>query len=115
VKNFKDIDLVDQIIALDERLRQTKSQSEAIAAEANSMAKQIGDLMRLGKKEEAELIKSSSASYKEQLKEFSEDLERIEIELHDKLVQLPNLPAPLVPAGITPEDNEVVLEYGEIP
>lgn len=115
VKNFKDIDLVDQIIALDERLRQTKSQSEAKAAEANSLAKQIGDLMRQGKKEEAEAIKSSSASYKEQIKEFSEDLERIEIELHDKLVQLPNLPSTLVPAGITPEDNEVVLEYGEIP
>jgi len=115
VKNFKDIDLVDQIIALDERLRHTKSESEAKAAEANSLAKQIGDLMRQGKKEEAEAIKSSSASYKEQIKEFSEDLERIEIELHDKLVQLPNLPSTLVPAGISPEDNEVVLEYGEIP
>ena len=115
VKNFKDIDLVDQIIALDERLRQAKSQSEAIAAEANSSARQIGDLMRQGKKEEAEAIKSSSASYKEQLKEFSENIESIETELHNKLVQLPNLPSPLVPAGISPEDNEVVLENGEIP
>ena len=115
IKNFNDADLVDQIIALDEQRRKIQNQSDSIAAEANSSAKQIGDLMRQGKKEEAEAIKSQSASYKEQLKEFTEELERVEIELHNKLIQLPNLPHTLVPKGITPEENEVVLENGDKP
>ncbi|MVZ64268.1 serine--tRNA ligase [Sphingobacterium sp. DK4209] len=115
VKNFNDADLVDQIIALDEQRRKIQNQSDSIAAEANSLAKQIGDLMRQGKKEEAEAIKSQSASYKEQQKEFTDELERVEVELHNKLVQLPNLPYSQVPKGLTPEDNEVVLENGEKP
>ncbi|WP_293930806.1 serine--tRNA ligase [Sphingobacterium sp. UBA6645] len=115
IKNFNDADLVDQIIALDEQRRNIQNQSDSIAAEANSSAKQIGDLMRQGKKEEAEAIKSQSASYKEQLKEYTQELERVEIELHNKLIQLPNLPHTLVPKGITPEENEVVLENGDKP
>ncbi len=115
IKNFNDADLVDQIIALDEQRRKIQNQSDSIAAEANSLAKQIGDLMRQGKKEEAEAIKSQSASYKEQLKEFTDELEQVEVDLHNKLVQLPNLPYSLVPKGLTPEDNEVVLENGVKP
>lgn len=115
VKNFNEVELVDQIIALDEQRRKTQNHSDSIAAEANSSAKQIGDLMRQGKKEEAEAIKSRSASYKEQIKELTEALDKIEKELHDKLIQLPNLPYKMVPAGLTPEDNEVVLENGTVP
>jgi len=115
VKNFNEVELVDQIIALDEQRRKTQNQSDSIAAEANSSAKQIGDLMRQGKKEEAEAIKSRSASYKEQIKELTETLDKVEKELHDKLIQLPNLPYKMVPQGLTPEDNEVVLENGSIP
>ncbi|VTP92611.1 Serine--tRNA ligase [Sphingobacterium daejeonense] len=107
IKNFNEVELVDQIIALDEQRRKTQNQSDSIAAEANSSAKQIGELMRQGKKEEAEAIKSRSASYKEQIKELTEALDKIEKELHDKLIQLPNLPNKLVPKGIAAEDNEV--------
>lgn len=115
VKNFNDVDLVDQIIALDEQRRKIQNLSDSIAAEANASAKQIGDLMRQGKKEEAEAIKSKSASYKEQLKEFTDELDRVEQDLNQKLVQLPNLPYHQVPKGSTPEENEVVLEHGDRP
>ncbi len=115
VKNFNDVDLVDQIIALDEQRRKIQNLSDSIAAEANASAKQIGDLMRQGKKEEAEAIKSKSASYKEQLKEFTDELDRVEQDLNQKLVQLPNLPYQQVPKGSTPEENEVVLEHGTMP
>ena len=115
VKNFKDLDLVDDIIALDERRRKIQSESDAIAAEANSSAKQIGDLMRQGKKEEAEAVKSKSAGYKEQIRLLQEELETVEQDLHHKLVQLPNLPHTSVPRGTTAEDNEVALEHGTIP
>ena len=48
VKNFKQVELVDEIISLDEQRRKVQNESDSIAAEANSSAKQIGDLMRQG-------------------------------------------------------------------
>lgn len=115
VKNFRQIELVDQIIALDEQRRKIQNQSDSIAAEANSSAKKIGDLIRQGKSEEVEQIKSRSAAYKEEIKSLGESLEGVEKELQDKLVQLPNLPASAVPKGDGPEDNEVVLQQGTAP
>ncbi|MCL7989248.1 serine--tRNA ligase [Sphingobacterium sp. lm-10] len=114
-RNFKELNLIDDVIALDESRRTLQGNSEAIAAEANSCAKQIGELMRQGKKEEAEAIKAKTSGHKSQLKEFGDELVRVEQELHDKLVQLPNLPHTSVPIGTSPEENEVVLEHGEIP
>jgi seryl-tRNA synthetase len=115
VKHFKEIGLVDEIISLDEDRRKIQSESDALSAEANAAAKQIGDLMRQGKKEEAETVKSKSSGYKEQVKQLLEQLGAIEAELNEKIVQLPNLPHQSVPAGVSAEDNEVVLNHGEIP
>ncbi|WP_286735886.1 MULTISPECIES: serine--tRNA ligase [Sphingobacterium] len=115
VKHFKEIGLVDEIISLDEERRKIQSESDALSAEANAAAKQIGDLMRQGKKEEAETVKSKSSGYKEQVKQLLDQLGTIEAELNEKIVQLPNLPHQSVPAGVSAEDNEVVLSHGEIP
>ena len=115
VKHFKEIGLVDEIISLDEDRRKIQSESDALSAEANAAAKQIGDLMRQGKKEEAETVKSKSSGYKEQVKQLLDQLGVIEGELNEKIVQLPNLPHQSVPAGVSADDNEVVLTHGEIP
>ena len=115
VKHFKEIGLVDEIISLDEDRRKIQAESDALSGEANAAAKQIGDLMRQGKKEEAEAVKSQSSGYKEQVKQLLDKLGAIEIELNDKIVQLPNLPHQSVPVGISADDNEVVLTNGEIP
>ncbi|TYP96122.1 seryl-tRNA synthetase [Sphingobacterium allocomposti] len=115
VKNFKDVALVDEVIHLDESRRKIQNESDAIAAEANAAAKQIGDLMRQGKKDEADMVKSKSAGYKEQVKELTEKLAEIERTLQDKIVQLPNLPHSSVPVGSSADDNEVVLEHGAVP
>lgn len=115
VKHFKEIGLVDEIISLDEDRRKIQAESDALSAEANAAAKQIGDLMRQGKKEEAEAVKSQSSGYKEQVKQLLDKLGAIEIELNDKIVQLPNLPHQSVPAGVSADDNEVVITNGEIP
>lgn len=115
VKNFSDVGMVDEIIALDEKRRKIQSESDALAAEANSAAKQIGELMRQGKKEEAEAAKSKSAGYKEQIKNLQDQLEGVEQELNDKLIQLPNLPHTSVPRGTSADDNEVAFEHGAIP
>jgi seryl-tRNA synthetase len=115
VKNFKQLELVDEIIDLDNERRAAQTSSEELQAKANAAAKQIGDLMRTGKKEEAEGIKAHTAAWKEEIKILGDALAMIETDLYQKLVLLPNLPHASVPKGLTPEDNEVVLENGAKP
>ena len=115
VKNFKQLGLVDEIIQLDERRRMIQYKMDRSSARANTTARVIGELMRAGKKEEAELEKAESTAYKIAIQSFNEELKLIEEELNQKLVLLPNLPHSSVPKGTTPEENEVVLENGAIP
>jgi len=115
VKNFKQPELVDEIIQLDEKRRQTQNQLDSTLAQSNAAAKQIGELMRTGKKEEAETIKAKTGAWKEEAKQLGEQLNTIEEDLHKKLVLIPNLPHSSVPKGTGADDNEVVLENGEKP
>ena len=115
VKRFKQPELVDEIIQLDEKRRQTQNQMDGISAQANAAAKQIGELMRTGKKEEAEAVKAASGAYKSEIQALGEQLTAVEDELQQKLVMLPNLPHASVPEGATPEENEIVLENGAKP
>jgi len=115
VKNFKQPALVDEVIQLDDKRRQTQTSLDNISAEANAASKQIGELMRSGKKDEAETLKSKTGTWKEDIKNLGEQLSAVEEELYQKLVLLPNLPHSSVPKGLTPEDNEVVLESGDKP
>ncbi|MFD2284655.1 serine--tRNA ligase [Pedobacter petrophilus] len=112
VRNFKQPELVDQIIKIDEERRSTQTSLDAISAEANAAAKQIGDLMRTGRKEEAEAIKAQSASHKENIKNMGEQLTELETAQFNLLVQLPNLPHDQVPVGATPEENLTVYTHG---
>ncbi len=115
VKNFKQPELVDEIITLDDERRKTQVRLDDVSAQSNSIAKQIGDLMRQGEKEKAESLKAESPILKEQVKTYGEQLAAIEETLQSKIIVLPNLPHHSVPKGITPEENEVVFEHGEKP
>jgi len=115
VKNFKQPQLVDEIIQLDEKRRITQNQMDTVSAQANAAAKQIGELMRSGKKDEAEAIKANTGVWKEEIKKLGDTLSATEEELQQKIVLLPNLPHSSVPKGLTPEENEIVLENGEKP
>ncbi|WP_207426916.1 serine--tRNA ligase [Pedobacter sp. SYSU D00535] len=115
VKNFKQPELVDEIISLDEQRRQTQSTLDATSAEANAIAKQIGDLMRQGQKEQAEALKAQTPALKEKAKTLGEQLVAFEEDMQNKIVLLPNLPHSSVPTGSTAEDNEVAYEHGEKP
>ncbi len=79
------------------------------------LAKEIGGLMKQGKKQEAEAAKAETTILKERSKELDEQLKRAEAELHEELVKLPNLPHESVPVGRTPEENVTVLEKGQKP
>lgn len=115
VKNFKQPELVDEVIQLDNDRRQTQNRLDGVSAEANSAAKQIGELMRAGKKDEAEAIKAKTGAWKEEIKILGDKLAAVEDELQQKIILLPNLPHASVPKGATPEDNEVILEHGNKP
>jgi seryl-tRNA synthetase len=115
VKNFNDTALVNEIIALDDSRKSTQAQADELLAKANAAAKQIGELMRNGKKEEAEAIKTEATQSKDLIKQLQENLASIEDQLYHKLVLLPNLPHASVPKGKTPEENETVLTNGERP
>ncbi|OJW82718.1 MAG: serine--tRNA ligase [Bacteroidetes bacterium 46-16] len=114
-KNFKELSLIDKIISLDEQRRQVQAENDTIAAAVNSASKNIGQLMAKGEKEQAEQLKAEVAQNKEQAKELGQKLGELEKELHDTLVLLPNLPHGSVPAGKTPEENEVLRSGGDTP
>lgn len=116
IKNFKDAEtIINKVIELDNARRASQKEGDAIKAEANSIAKQIGELMKSGKKEEAEIQKAKTAELKQKEKQLDEALKAIETEIQNLLVQVPNTPNTTVPLGKTPEDNAVVFEHGEKP
>lgn len=100
--------LVRQILELDEERRTTQHDLNERQAESNQIAKQIGQLMRAGKKEDAEAAKTKTGALKQQVKEKGDRLEAIEIEQRQLLYELPNVPHPTVIAGKGEDDNEVI-------
>jgi seryl-tRNA synthetase len=106
---------VEKVLAIDENRRQTQVELDNTLAKANTLAKEIGGLMQQGKKAEAESIKAETATLKTKSKELEEALKSFESNLYDVLVAFPNLPHSSVPAGKTAEDNEVVLQWGNVP
>jgi len=81
----------------------------------NTLAKQIGDLYKSGKKAEADDLKNKSSALKQSSQSLQELLGKTENELQDELVKLPNVPSVKVLKGKTPEDNEVVRTEGDLP
>jgi seryl-tRNA synthetase len=106
---------VEQLIVLDRKRRETQSQLDATLAQSNALAKEIGALMKAGKKEEAEQNKAETSRLKASSKELAETLERVEKELNELLVTLPNLPHSSVPEGKSAEDNEIIHQHGSVP
>ena len=116
IKNFKDAEsIIDSILQLDDNRKLAQRQADDVKAEANGLAKQIGELMKTGKKDEAETLKLKTTELKLNEKQFDDELKAIEAEIQKILVTVPNTPNLTVPKGKTPEDNEVVNEVGAIP
>ncbi len=115
-RHFADAEAVlDQLIDLDQQRRDTQKQQDDALAQQNLLAKEVGQLMKSGQKEAAEAIKAETAILKEQSKRLGDQLDEVEQQLHNLLVTVPNIPHANVPEGRTPDDNEVVLEWGQKP
>ncbi len=115
VKHFKQPELVDEIIALDDDRRATQTAYDTAQASVNSASKNIGRYMAQGDTEEAEKLKAAVADHKAEVSKLNEQLIAIEKTLQSKLVMLPNLPSDKVPPGKTPEENVVLREGGKKP
>ncbi|MGZ3844859.1 MAG: serine--tRNA ligase [Flavisolibacter sp.] len=115
IKNFKEINLVDEIIGLNDERKKFTFQFDETKAKINAASKEIGMLMGKGKKEEAEARKKEVESFKNELDPIQKRLEEVEKQLNELLVRLPNLPSEKVPKGKTPEDNEIVRTGGSKP
>lgn len=115
IRNIDATEAINNILTIDDNRKATQNELDTQLAEANRLAKEIGEFFKSGKREEAELLKQQTVALKDSTKSLEEKLSSIEQTLLDALLLLPNTPAKVVPKGKTPEDNEVVLEYGEKP
>ena len=114
-RHFKELELVEEAIALDEQRRLIQTKLDNALAESNKLSKEIGTLMKEGKRQEAEVAKAQTADLKEQIKQYSASLEETVNSLNDILYRIPNIPNAIVPEGKTAEDNLTVFQAGEIP
>tara|TARA_A100000171_G_scaffold16594_1_gene15121 strand:- start:105 stop:1376 length:1272 start_codon:yes stop_codon:yes gene_type:complete len=115
-RNFPNVEQVlDQAIALDDKRKSSQQNLDSNLAEANALAKEIGGLMKAGKREEAEAIKGKTADLKAASKELAEVKDQVEKELLALLYTIPNVPHSSVPAGNSEEHNEVLDTVGTAP
>ncbi len=114
-RNFKELELVEEAIALDEQRRLVQTKLDNALAESNKLSKEIGTLMKEGKRQEAEVAKTQTADLKEQIKQYSTTLDQTILSLNDILYRIPNIPNAIVPEGKTAEDNLTVFQAGEVP
>ncbi|MFY9151129.1 MAG: serine--tRNA ligase, partial [Prolixibacteraceae bacterium] len=114
-KYFDATTIVQQIAELSGKKNEIQASADQCKAEMNKISKEIGLLMRDGKKDEAEAAKNRTTELKDTIKQLDEDFAQADKDVFNLQVLLPNLPAEIVPEGRTPEDNLTVKSQGEIP
>ena len=114
VKNFDAEKVLDKILSLDSTRREIQTRSDSLQAEMNRLSKDIGLLLKTGRKKEADEAKEKTYTLKEELRSLSEELTPLDIELRELIVSLPNLPHESVNKGFGAEDNFIVKEGGKI-
>ncbi|MEA1886814.1 MAG: serine--tRNA ligase [Bacteroidota bacterium] len=115
VKNFDASDIIDRIIKLDNKRRETQKKSDSLQAEMNSISREIGTLLKQGRPDEAEAVKGKTGEIKSKIKELSDTFTGVEQKLNEELITIPNIPNELVTAGQDEEDNVKIKEGGKIP
>lgn len=115
-KRYKDFaPVVEEVLVIDENRRKTQNELDSLLSEANKLAKEIGDLFKSGKREEADSLKARTSEIKEITKQLEVTLGELEEQQKQLLYQIPNVPFEAVVAGKSAEDNVEVFAHGEIP
>jgi seryl-tRNA synthetase len=115
VKNFEAEEIINRILALDSSRREIQSKTDMMQAELNRFSREIGSLMKDGKRSEAEAAKEKTYSHKEEIKTFSDKLIPVDDALLNEIIRLPNLPHESVAPGHGADDNIKVREGGVMP
>ncbi len=97
---------IESILKLDEKRKGVQQEHDDLLAKSNSLSREIGNLMKLGKRDEAEEVKEETYSLKERSKEKGEELKKLEDELRSSLELIPNAPSSRVPSGTSENENE---------
>ncbi|MDY3345473.1 serine--tRNA ligase [Riemerella anatipestifer] len=109
-RNFKELNLVDEAIATDDERKKIQYELDENLAQMNKISKEIGLLMKEGKKQEAEEAKTKTGEFKQKSQDLQQLLKEKEESLLNILYQIPNIPADIVKAGSSADDNEVVYQ-----
>ena len=114
-KKFQDnkLPLVDEVIELDAKKRETQQEADALRADRNKLSKQIGALMGQGKKEEAEAVKEQVAAGSKRLEELSVLEKELDEKVTKIMMTIPNIIDPSVPIGKDDSENVEVTKYGD--
>ena len=115
VKNFNAEEIINKVLLLDSSRREIQSKTDMLQGEMNLISKEIGSLIKDGKRDEAEAAKQKTYSLKEEIKILSEKLIPIDNELKSEIIRLPNLPHESVPPGHGADDNIEVRHGGNMP
>ena len=110
----KKLPLVDEVLELDKRNREIKQEVEALRAERNKLSKEIGGLMKQGKKEEAEEVKRQVAASADRINELSAEEAEVEEKLKTNMMVIPNIIDPSVPIGKDDSENVEIERFGEL-
>lgn len=113
-RNFKAIELVDEAIVADDERRKLQFELDENLAQMNKISKEIGILMKEGKKDDAEAAKAKTSEFKENAQILKQKLEEVEARLQAILYQIPNVPYEKVKAGVSAEDNENIYQSHEV-
>ena len=108
-------EVFDRVLKLDEQRRATQAQLDETLAQSNIFSKEIGQLFQNGEPKKANILKEKTTQLKAQSKVLQEQLSEFAQALQEVLWTIPNLPNAIVPAGSSEQDNEVVLQEGDIP
>jgi seryl-tRNA synthetase len=114
IKNFEAGEIVGRILELDQTRREIQSKCDQMQADMNRISKEIGGMMKEGRKDDAAVAKEKTYSLKEEIKLLSEKLDVLENEVRNEIIKLPNLPYSLVAPGFGADNNVKVKEGGVI-
>ena len=107
----EEVNIVDQLIELDNNRKSTQTALDSNLAQINSKSKEIGQLFKSGKSEEANAMKNEVAGLKSNAQPLEEQLRQITTDIRNILFTLPNMPHEKVPVGLSEEDNVVVKDW----
>jgi seryl-tRNA synthetase len=115
IKNFDAEEIINKILALDMSRREIQSRADLMQSDMNRISKEIGSMMKEGRKAEADAAREKTYSLKEEIKSLSDKLLPLENELKNEIIKLPNLPHSSVAPGYGADNNVKVKEGGIIP